>query len=163
MPTKHEFTIRNKQSSTPIFTLASFVMERFLQARPDSVALVLSKYRADYKTLTGKSITLHFEQVDALKAHYGTDAKGAWTSRYSMLDSVTFQVRNCFQNGFLTRTLSSSLLTDLEIVESFFSMLDVQISKTSAPVSVEKAVTEDAMTIIRKANRPHADVPMGMD
>lgn len=123
-----EFTLRNKSSATPIQTLSQRVFQAFLEARPESAALVLAKFKADYKRLTGKSIVLTDEQTQALLKHFGANEKRVWSSEYSGLGAQLTAVKNCFQDGFMNRTTSAGLLPDLTIAETFFEMLDTAIT-----------------------------------
>jgi hypothetical protein len=122
--TRPEFTLRKKATKQPILTLRPHVMERFLVSRPESVVLVLAKYKADYKSITGHQVSLTYEQEAQLFSYFGANDKGLWTSKYSALPASLARIRNCFQDGFLQRTVSNGLLDDLDIAEQFFDMLD---------------------------------------
>lgn len=125
-----EFTLRNKNSARPIQTLTADVLKTFIESRPESVSLVLCKYKYDYKTLTGKDVTLDFDQQQILKEYVGTNKRGYWVSKYSGLDETYTKIINCFQDGFLKRTISNGLLNDLALVERFFDMIDLTLNRT---------------------------------
>lgn len=122
-----ELSIRNK-STGPIATLRPKVLAAFLAARPESVALVLDKHSRDYRDLTGKAISLDYEQRRQLLARAGADSKGIWTSVYSGstagISKELYQVICLFSQGFLYRTASESLLGDLTTAEAFYGLLD---------------------------------------
>lgn len=118
-----EYSLRNK-SKQPIVTFTAPVMERFLKARPDSVALTLAKLVEDYARLTGKRPVVDYDQRVVLDAHYGVDERGAWKSAYSNLEVSLFSVKRAFEAGFLSRTLSDGVLADLTVAEAFYALLD---------------------------------------
>lgn len=126
-----EFTLRNK-ANRPIMTLTPPMLVKMLAARPESVSLVLAKMIKDYKQLTGKALLLDYDQQQTLLAKAGADARGIWTSKYSQLPFPLSQVKPIFADGFMLRSLGGSLSDDLELVESFYALLDTQLSSTSA-------------------------------
>jgi len=122
-----EFSVRNK-STRPIMTLTPAMLAKMLQARPESVSLVLAKKRRDYKEITGKALTLDYAQEQALLAHAGADSRGTWTSRYSQLPYPLSQVKPLFADGFLIRPMSGSMVEDLALAESFHALLDLHLA-----------------------------------
>jgi hypothetical protein len=74
-----QFTLRNKKGPVVIATYSKAVMTAFLNARPDSVSLVLAKHARAYKSLTGKTLSVDHEQESLLMQHCGSTpfARGA--------------------------------------------------------------------------------------
>jgi hypothetical protein len=130
-----EFTIRNK-TTHPILSLTPGMLTKMLAARPESVSLVLAKRIQDYKQITGKKLSLDYDQQQILLAHAGADARGTWTSRYAQLPHPLSQVGPVFADGFLLRSISGALSEDLALAESFYALLDTQINTTTASESV---------------------------
>lgn len=122
-----EFTVRNK-AKNPIITFTPATLALLLAARPESVSLVLAKLVQDYKTLTGKTLTVDHEQNLQLLAHAGADDKGVWKSRYSGLCGSAAFIRPFFTDGFMRRTVSGELAEDLAIAETFHAMLDTLLA-----------------------------------
>lgn len=122
-----EFSLRNK-SKNPIMTLSPAMLKLALAARPESVSLMLAKYVSDYKQLTGKKITIDYEQNLILAKHMGADERGTWVSRYSGIPFNLFMIERLFKDGFMMRIDSKSLTEDLKLAEDFFDMLDLQLA-----------------------------------
>jgi hypothetical protein len=121
-----EFNLRNK-ATRPIMTLTAPMLAKMLSARPESVSLVLAKKRQDYKTLTGKALSLDYDQELKLLAHAGADARGTWTSRYNELPHPLNMLRPVFSDGFMQRSMSGSMIEDLALAETFFALLDLRL------------------------------------
>jgi hypothetical protein len=130
-----EFTIRNK-TTRPIMTLTPRMLAKMLAGRPESVSLVLAKRMRDYKGITGKALSLDYDQQQALLAHAGADARGMWTSRYSHLPYPLSQVAPIFADGFLLRPNSEGLSEDLALAESFHALLDARLTADTTSESV---------------------------
>lgn len=115
------FTIRNK-AAFPILTLSPALFEKMLAARPEASSLALTKYMQDYRSLTGKTITLTYEQNIALLTRYNADEAGQWTSSFS--NHPKHKVISCFTEGFLRQTISSGFEADLAVAEDFYELLE---------------------------------------
>jgi hypothetical protein len=126
-----EFTIRNK-ATRPIMTLTPAMLTKMLAARPESVSLVLAKKRRDYKQLTGKDLSVDYDQQQALLARAGADARGVRTSPYSQLPFPLSQVRPVFADGFMIRSISGGIAEDLALAESFYALLDTQLQAAAS-------------------------------
>lgn len=122
-----EFTLRNKKT-TPIMTLTVSMFERMRKARPESVSLVLAKRIRDYKALTGKTLSLDYEQERCLLAQAGANERGVWTSKYAQLPLPLSQVKSIFADGFMLRTLGN-MSDDLAAAEAFYGLLDMQLGQ----------------------------------
>jgi S1-C subfamily serine protease len=121
-----EFTLRNK-ATRPILTLTPAMLQKLLEARPESAQLTLEKYRRDYKTLTGKVVGVDYDQQQALLKRAGSGEHGMWASPYLKLPSPIYRIMSVFQDGYLNRTPSASMCEDLEMAEAFYSLLDVHL------------------------------------
>jgi len=133
--TVKEFTIRNK-TTYPIVLLTPGMLAKMLAARPESVSLVLAKLIQDYKQITGKKLSLDCGQQQILLANAGADARGTWISRYAQLPYPLSQVKPIFADGFLLRPSSEGLSEDLALAESFYALLDTQLTLSAACESV---------------------------
>lgn len=115
------FTIRNK-STRPIMTIGPKLLAQMLEARPDSVSLALAKHAKDYQQLTGKPISVTYEQEAILLKHYQADENGSWKSKYTM--HPLFNVIYAFRLGFMARDLGS-IENDIILAEQFFDLIDL--------------------------------------
>ena len=112
-------------------SLTPAMLAKMLAARPESVSLVLAKKCKDYKEITGKALSLDHEQQLALLDHAGADARGTWTSRYSKLPYPLTMVKPIFADGFMLRSMSGSMVEDLELVETFHALLDAHLPEAA--------------------------------
>jgi hypothetical protein len=147
-----EFTIRNK-STRPIMTLTPKVFAAICAARPESVSLVLAKKVKDYKDLTGKALSLDYEQQRVLLERAGADARGTWASQYSQLPYPLSQVRPVFADGFMLRILSGSLAEDLALAEAFYALLDAPLAAGAGDEVASPAAAVPAPVAPRKPKK----------
>ena len=122
---KSTHTIRNKAKFTPILSFTQAFLSMVLQAKPESVSLMLSHFKKEYKALTGKAIALDHEQRMLIHAHFGFSDDGVWYSKYSKMDPVLYHVERAFKDGMLQS--SASMDEFLARSEAFYSMLDLAL------------------------------------
>ena len=132
-----EDTLRNK-SREPIVTFKPKVMTALLAARPESSSLTLAKLKRDYQALSGKVLRIDHVQQAQLLTRYGASSLGQWTSEFLALPATLYYVKQFFTDGFLSRTMSTGVLTDLAIAEAFFEMLGHHVQATQALPEKEK-------------------------
>lgn len=120
-----EHTIRNK-AKNPIFTLRPPVLEAMLAARPESSSLTFARFSVVYKSLTGKSIHLDYDQQQLFLKRYGAGPNGQWTSKFSKVNFELMKVVNAFKDGYLLTYHSSGFLHDLALAELFYDMVERQ-------------------------------------
>lgn len=120
-----EHTIRNK-AKNPIFTLRPKVLEAMLAARPESSSLTFARFAAVYKSLTGKSIHLDYDQQQLFLKRYGAGPKGDWVSKFSKLNFELFKVVSAFKDGYLQTHHAEGFLHDLAVAELFYDMVERQ-------------------------------------
>lgn len=124
-----EFTIRNK-SSQPELRLSKAFLEKILSARPQVAALVLAKHASDYYSGAGQLLVLDPAQQLVIGQHIGAISRETVLSVGTPLPHPLSQVVQVFAEGFLARAPSKSLRADLELVESFYALLDASPNTT---------------------------------
>lgn len=131
-------TIRNKAKDTPILTLSPAFLQKALAAHPEAFNLMLAWFQKEYKSLTGKTPVLDYEQRRALLDKVGADQSGHWTSQFTKLDAQSFKLLHIFQSGMLSYP-GLSVDEVLNMANQFYEM-----STKLLPCNAAAAATPDA-------------------
>lgn len=118
------YTLSQKSSASPLATLSAACMKQLLAARPESISLVLHRWKSEFKRTLGKTPRLHHEQTQKLAEHAGAINGGAWTSKYSALPLDLYRIQDCFTTGFIA-DMSIPDKSALLVAERFYDMLDM--------------------------------------
>lgn len=129
--TKVTSKVKQKQTHTirgagvqPIVTFKPWMLELLCNARIESAMLVITKFKQDYKQLTGRELLIDYKQQEQIMRSTNQDKNSYWTSHYSKVPIGLFCVMNYFHKGFLQGTLKD-IEVELDEVELFYDLLDL--------------------------------------
>ena len=123
------FTIRNKASSSPIITFGKDLLSKLLSVRPESATLAIVKHCSDYKSVTGKSLHVDYDQEQLLLTARNANADGTWKSKYTDIKGDLYFVVKSFEDGLLSQSQIHCDINDvIRRAEIFYDMLDVYMA-----------------------------------
>lgn len=126
-------TIRGKATPRPVVTFTPKFFERMLASQPEAVTLMLHWFCREYKTLTGKTLVLDYEQQLALEARCGADVDGAWHSALDHLPAQAHALNAVFVRGIERSASLGGLEEVLALSEAFYAMLLGAFEEKAAP------------------------------
>lgn len=132
-------TIRNKASARPIVTFTPKFFERMLASQPEAVTLMLHWLCRKYKTLTGKTLVLDYEQQLALEARCGADVDGAWHSALDHLPAQAHALDAVFLRGVESSPSLGGPKEVLALADTFYALLLDAFEEKAAPAKAGAA------------------------